>query len=133
MSRRANPTVCQTKKQKGKKRRTTLKYYFQPLPTSYRINVLSLVNDYVVYQERKTKHALKEARQTPGSAESKPHSFFLLNHGLSCCTLQIMTDFTPPKVISNLFYQPLTSFIALPCQAYTINTAMEAENNFRND
>lgn len=35
----------------------------------------------------------------------------------------LLSDFTLLEVISDLFYQPLTSFIALSCQAYTINAA----------
>lgn len=58
--------------QKKKPERKSLKHYFQSLPTSCRDNVLSLANGYVVYQEEKTKQAQKEARQTPGSTESKP-------------------------------------------------------------
>lgn len=107
MSQCVNPTVCQTRKKK--KKRKTLKRYFQLLPTSCRNNVLSLVNGYVVYQEGKTKQAQKEVRQTPGKTESKPHLFFHLNHGLTSCILQ--SDFTPLKVTSDLFYQPLTSFM----------------------
>lgn len=52
MSRRANPTFCQKKKKKKVEKNPKALL-------SNRNNFLSLVNSYVVYQERKTKHALK--------------------------------------------------------------------------